>query len=476
LKRILVAGDAIALFSGFGVPVVALAGRQADSFWYGLIAAVVIATIGLWAVHFQGLWLDRVLSVRAIEVSRVGRALVMVAIAALVLDRKSPIELRAHRVAIGIAIGWGVFVLWRSAYRAVLAAERRHGRLLTRVILIGTERRAAALFELLGIHSDLGMRVVAVVGDRREADSAGMGNLWRAEYLDAGAVVGAIEADAVILCSADIDPALARSLTRSEHQRHRAVYVDPGLSGFDIRRFQATHVAHQPLLEVESMSLARLQQGIKRLFDIIASGLMLLLAAPILLVIAAMIKAEDRGPVLFRQERVGYRGRTFGILKFRTMVTDAEQLLARLENDNERTGPLFKMEVDPRVTRIGRFLRATSLDELPQLLNVLQGTMSLVGPRPALPKEVNDFDDVLRTRDQVRPGITGLWQVEARDNPAFAAYRRLDLFYVENWSLALDMIILLATLDQILFRPIIKWGYKGTGSAPASPGIAVTPT
>jgi lipopolysaccharide/colanic/teichoic acid biosynthesis glycosyltransferase len=314
LKRVLVAGDAIALFSGFAVPVVVMAGRQADSFWYGLIAAVVIATIGLWAVHFQGLWLDRVLSVRAIEVSRLG-----------------------------------------------------------------------------------------------------MGNLWRAEYLDAGAVVGAIEADAVILCSADIDSALARSLTRSEHQRQRPVYVNPGLSSFDIRRFRATHVAHQPLPEVESMSLPRFQQGIKRLCDIIASGLMLLLAAPILLVIAAIIKAEDRGPVLFRQERVGYRGRTFGILKFRTMVTDAEQLLARLENGNERTGPLFKMEVDPRVTRVGRFLRATTLDELPQLLNLLQGTMSLVGPRPALPKEVNDFDDVLRTRDQARPGITGLWQVEARD-------------------------------------------------------------
>ncbi len=131
------------------------------------------------------------------------------------------------------------------------------------------------------------------------------------------------------------------------------------------------------------------------------------------------------------------------------------------------------MERDPRITRIGHFLRATSLDELPQLLNVLQGTMSLVGPRPALPSEVEDFDDVLKTRDQVRPGITGLWQVEARDNPAFAAYRRLDLFYVENWSLALDMVILLGTLDHILFRPLMKWRYKGADQ-PSEPIAAAT--
>jgi len=134
---------------------------------------------------------------------------------------------------------------------------------------------------------------------------------------------------------------------------------------------------------------------------------------------------------------------------------------------------LFKMEHDPRITRIGRFLRATSLDELPQVFNVLMGTMSLVGPRPALPDEVETFDEVLKTRHQVRPGITGLWQVEARDNPSFDAYRRLDLFYVENWSMALDMVILLATVDHIVFRPLVKWRYK---SSPAlEPTVANDP-
>jgi exopolysaccharide biosynthesis polyprenyl glycosylphosphotransferase len=450
VRRVLVAGDALALCVGFALPLLFLAARQPDSLWYGLACAAAITAAGLWAVRFQDLWLDRVISVRAIEVSRVARALVMLGSAVLVLERESMVDLRVPRVAIAAGIGWATFTLWRSAYRAYLAAERRHGRLLTRVILIGTERRAADLADLLSIHAELGMRVTAVIGNRQEAEDAGMGHLWRGTYLDAGVVVGQIEAEAVILCSADIDPVLASDLTRSEHRRHRAVYVDPGLSGVDIRRFQATHIAHEPLLEVESSSLAVLQHAMKRLFDIAVS---------------VLIKLEDGGPICFKQTRVGFCGRTFGMLKFRTMVPNAESRLQELMAGNERSGPLFKMERDPRITRIGRFLRATSLDELPQLLNVLQGTMSLVGPRPALPSEVEDFDDVLKTRDQVRPGITGLWQVEARDNPAFAAYRRLDLFYVENWSLALDMVILLGTLDHILFRPLVKWRYK------ALPGV-----
>lgn len=465
VRRVLVAGDALALCVGFAFPLLLLAYRRPDTLWYGVLCAAIITAAGLWAVRFQDLWLDRVISVRAIEVSRVGRALVMLSVAVLVFDRKSMVDLRVPRVAIAMAIGWVVFVLWRSGYRAYLAAERRQGRLQTRVILIGTERRAVDLYELLTIHTELGMAVTAVIGNRHEAEATGMGHLWRGSYLDAAVVVGGIDAEAVMMCSADIDPNLASELTRSEHRRHRAVYVDPGLSGVDIRRFQATHIAHKPLLEVDSTSLAAFQHAVKRMFDIAVSGLIALIAAPVMIVIAVLIKLEDGGPVFFKQTRVGFQGHTFGMLKFRTMVPNAESLLEELMAGNERSGPLFKMERDPRITRIGHFLRATSLDELPQLLNVLHGTMSLVGPRPALPSEVEDFDDVLKTRTQVRPGITGLWQVEARDNPAFAAYRRLDLFYVENWSLALDMVILLGTLDHILFRPLVKWKYKALPTA-----------
>lgn len=459
LRRILIVGDALALFLGFALPLLVLAARRPESLLYALACASVITAGGLYSMRFQGLWLERVISVRAIEVSKIARALVMVSVLTLVLDRKSMVDLRVPQVVVAVVIGWTVIVMWRSAYRAVVAAGRRQDRWTTRVILIGTDRRALELQRLLSIHPELGMRVTAVVGNEGEARAAGVGELWRANYVDAAAVVARIDADAVVISSADIDPILAGALTRGEHARRRAVYVDPGLSGFDIRRFRATHIAHQPLLEVDSMSFEGLQHVVKRLFDVVVAAVIALCAAPALLGIAVLIKLEDGGPVLFRQQRVGRHGHQFEIFKFRTMVPNAEQLLVDLRQGNERSGPLFKMERDPRITRVGRFLRATSLDELPQVFNVLIGTMSLVGPRPALPSEVLTFDDVLKTRHQVRPGITGLWQVEARDNPEFDAYRRLDLFYVENWSLALDMVILLGTVDHIVFRPLVKWRF-----------------
>jgi lipopolysaccharide/colanic/teichoic acid biosynthesis glycosyltransferase len=156
--------------------------------------------------------------------------------------------------------------------------------------------------------------------------------------------------------------------------------------------------------------------------------------------------------VFFRQQRVGRDGEPFTILKLRTMVVDAEARLAELVSQNQREGILFKLANDPRITPVGRILRATSLDELPQLINVVRGDMSLVGPRPALPVEVAQFDEELLARQRVRPGITGLWQVEARDSASFQAYQRLDLFYVENWSVSLDLAILLSTVQTVAVR------------------------
>jgi lipopolysaccharide/colanic/teichoic acid biosynthesis glycosyltransferase len=202
------------------------------------------------------------------------------------------------------------------------------------------------------------------------------------------------------------------------------------------------------------------QVMVKRVFDFVIATVMLIVAAPLFLVIAIAVRLQDRGPVFFVQKRVGRGGSTFGVLKFRTMRVDAEAQLAKLHAANERSGPLFKMERDPRVTRVGRLLRETSLDELPQLINVLRGEMSLVGPRPALPSEVANFGADLRQREQVPPGITGLWQVEARDNPSFEAYRRLDLFYVENWSITLDLLIMLGTVEHLVMRLVTSFGRK----------------
>jgi len=238
------------------------------------------------------------------------------------------------------------------------------------------------------------------------------------------------------------------------HALNLHVHFTTGICGLDSRRIRLLPLAHEPLLYLEPSALSRKRIVAKRCFDVVVASLLLIVLSPIMLAIAVAIRLVDGGPVFFVQNRIGRNGTVFGVLKFRTMCVDAERRLAELRQTNERSGPLFKMVSDPRVTRIGRFLRESSLDELPQLINVLRGEMSLVGPRPALPAEVALFSDDLRSREKVLPGITGLWQVEARDNPSFTAYQRLDLFYVENWSTTLDLMIVLATIEQLVGRVI----------------------
>jgi exopolysaccharide biosynthesis polyprenyl glycosylphosphotransferase len=187
----------------------------------------------------------------------------------------------------------------------------------------------------------------------------------------------------------------------------------------------------------------------KGIFDRISAALALAVLAPLFTVIALAIKLSDKGPVFFRQTRIGKDGHTFTLWKFRTMVVDAETQKAELLPQNDGNGRLFKMRRDPRVTRAGAWLRRWSLDELPQLLNVLFGNMSLVGPRPALPDEVAAYGDHMRRRLVVKPGITGLWQVSGRSDLSWDEAERLDVRYVENWSLALDLQILWKTLSAV---------------------------
>jgi exopolysaccharide biosynthesis polyprenyl glycosylphosphotransferase len=200
---------------------------------------------------------------------------------------------------------------------------------------------------------------------------------------------------------------------------------------------------------VDHPDLSGLRQVIKGVFDKVAAASALLLLAPLLLVIGIMIRLEDGGPAFFRQVRVGRDGRTFRLYKFRTMVVEAEQQKALLAASDEGAGVLFKIRRDPRVTKTGAKLRRWSLDELPQLINVLLGQMSLVGPRPALPDEAAKYGDYVRRRLAVRPGMTGLWQIHGRSDLPWEEAVRLDLRYVENWSLALDLLILWKTLPAV---------------------------
>jgi lipopolysaccharide/colanic/teichoic acid biosynthesis glycosyltransferase len=177
---------------------------------------------------------------------------------------------------------------------------------------------------------------------------------------------------------------------------------------------------------------------------------MLVVASPVMLLVALLVRITSSGPALFRQERIGAEGRAFTMWKFRTMVVDAEKLRDGLDGTNQADGVLFKLRADPRVTRVGRWLRRFAIDELPQLFNVMRGDMSLVGPRPALPEEALNYDERVRGRLRVKPGLTGLWQVNGRHELVFEDYLRYDLFYVENWSVMMDLYILAKTVPALI--------------------------
>jgi exopolysaccharide biosynthesis polyprenyl glycosylphosphotransferase len=227
--------------------------------------------------------------------------------------------------------------------------------------------------------------------------------------------------------------------------------VAPRLTDIAGPRVHIRPIEGLPLLHVEEPTLSGVAWLAKNLMDRIVAAVGLLILLPLFILVAVGIKLSDSGPVFFRQPRVGYGGRTFRVWKFRSMYTDAEDRLATLQDQNETDGLLFKIREDPRVFPFGRFLRAASLDELPQLINVLFGEMSLVGPRP-LPADDGDFLGDVRRRLLVRPGITGLWQVSGRSDLSWDEAVRLDLYYVDNWSLAYDLSILWRTIGVVVAR------------------------
>lgn len=203
-------------------------------------------------------------------------------------------------------------------------------------------------------------------------------------------------------------------------------------------------------LATSSAASRRVRLAIKRLLDLVLTSVLIVLLSPLMAIIALAVLIRSGRPILFRQTRVGRNGEQFVMLKFRTMSLDAETTLHKLTDLNERSGPLFKLQNDPRITPVGRLLRRASLDELPQLFNVLSGQMSLVGPRPALPHEVEEFPASLRVRESMPQGLTGLWQVVGRTDADFATYEQLDVRYIEHWSLRLDAKIILRTPFVVL--------------------------
>jgi exopolysaccharide biosynthesis polyprenyl glycosylphosphotransferase len=335
--------------------------------------------------------------------------------------------------------------LWHRGIRRGWAV----GRWAFDTLIVGTNTEAEHLAGLLA-GGKLGFRpigFVATSGDQVASSLPVLGGIGELRELihDTGANCVFVAASAVK--GADVKHVL---------KARRLDGVEIRVSANVPAMLSATRVTPQSIgglmaLSVNAVRLTRGQAIAKRAFDIAVSAAALLLLWPLLLAVALAIKLQDGGPALFRQQRVGLQRRPFTLLKFRTMVPRAESLLADLMSRNEADGPLFKVREDPRITRIGRWLRRYSVDELPQLINVLKGEMSLVGPRPPLAAEVAAYEDWQLDRLEVRPGITGLWQVSGRSNLSFDEYVRLDLFYIENWSIAYDLFIVAKTLPLLLF-------------------------
>jgi exopolysaccharide biosynthesis polyprenyl glycosylphosphotransferase len=357
-------------------------------------------------------------------------------------------------VAIGIPFAVLLSLLLRFLSRKGLQVLQSRGRSLRHVVVVGSFNAAQQLSKRIQGEPDAGMKVIGVCLPSSELPRPVidgvpvLGNLSQAAE-----VVRAMGCDAVAVTSDDATRYIyLRELAWSLEGAGVELLVDPGLVEVAGPRMHIRPLMGFPLLHVEEPHFTGWRRVVKRVSDLVLASLGLVLLAPVMLAIAAVVKLYDGGPVIFRQTRVGRGGQLFTMLKFRSMVIDAEKRKADLMAHNEGNGGLFKLRDDPRITPVGKILRDFSLDELPQLFNVLAGSMSLVGPRPHLASELAEMPREAVRRSLVTPGLTGLWQVSGRSDLEGDDAIRLDLRYVENWSLTLDLLILWKTASAVLAR------------------------
>lgn len=368
-------------------------------------------------------------------------------------------------VLVALSLSLILDVLGRYAARKWLHAQRAAGRAMKSVLIVGDADAIKGFTAVLLRDRHAGMRVIGacvpseVVAQTHTVETLASMNVPLLGDVDS--VVAAVKdsnADTVaVVSSGRIGPEKLRWISWQLEGSETELVVSPGLIEVAGPRLHIQPVAGLPLLHVEEPEFTGFRRVLKGGFDRMMAAGALLALSPIFITILLAVRFSSSGPALFRQVRVGRDGRTFTMLKFRSMYTDAEQRLAAIQeqNDHGDDGVLFKMRNDPRVTTVGRWLRKFSLDELPQLINVVNGSMSLVGPRPPLPSEVARYEAHVHRRFLVKPGVTGLWQVSGRSNLAWDESVRLDLRYVENWSIAGDLQILWKTMFAVI---------RGTGA------------
>lgn len=344
----------------------------------------------------------------------------------------------------------------RWMWRRWLMAQRRYDHYLSRAIVVGDpddvgyvagqiKAKSGAAYQVVGVAVDDPDRTDVTVGGQRLPVVGGLGDVTEA--------ASRLGADTVIVAGQPRGGSrYIRNLGWALEGTATDLVLASRLTDVAGPRIHFRPVEGLPLIHVEIPQFEGGKHVLKRMLDVVASAIALLILALPMLIVALLIRIDSPGPALFRQERVGRNGSTFTMLKFRSMVVDAESRLASLAAEDQGNGVLFKMKADPRVTRVGRIIRKFSIDELPQLWNVLVGDMSLVGPRPPLRREVNQYESHVHRRLYIKPGLTGMWQVNGRSDLSWEESVRLDLYYVENWSLTGDLVILWRTV-RVLLHP-----------------------
>ena len=414
--------------------------------WIILVWAVLLAAHGAYSPRLFGAGNEEFRTVFAASIVTAGSVGMMSYLLQLELSRGF--------VLLVFFLGIPMLVVERYVARKMLHRVRARGHLLHRVVAVGGPTAVRELVDVLRRERYAGYEIVGACVPRGiPVDEGDMKVPHLGTVGDTRRVCDEVGADTVLVArggyssSADL-----RSIAWDLEGSDIDLVVVPSLTDVAGPRIHMRPVAGLPLLHVEDPQVDEASGFSKRVFDVVGAIGGILLISPLLIVVAALVKFQDGGPVFFRQRRIGRDGVEFGMLKFRSMVPDADKRRDEIAHLNESDGVLFKIKHDPRVTKVGKHLRRFSIDELPQLFNVLKGDMSLVGPRPPLPSEVEEYERYIRRRLLVRPGMTGLWQVSGRSSLSWSEAVRLDLYYVDNWSMVTDLAIIARTVKAVVGR------------------------
>ena len=450
----LIVTDALAAIAAIAVGWAIRFGLPSDDTAVGTYLALsgIFTLAWLLALHLAKGYDLRKVSVGPREYYVVPRAAVNLAGSVAIVAYFTHLLVARTFIALVIPVGALLQVLARYAVRRVVHTRRVRGEWTSTILAVGTRESVRHLVDVTRRNPFTGLVVVgACVEDAEPSSLLAPDVPVLGDVNHAADIAAEIGADIVAVAGSGLGPQRVRQLGWQLEGTGRNMVMAPGLTEVAGPRVHVTPVEGLPLMWVDQPQFSGLARLAKRGLDIVVASLLLLLASPFLIVVGLAVRLTSSGPAMYKSQRVGLNGQLIKVFKFRSMYADAEARRANLVEFNEvEGGVLFKMRADPRVTPIGRILRKFSIDELPQLLNVLNGTMSLVGPRPPLPDEVQRYHSHVHRRLLVKPGMTGLWQVSGRSDLSWEEAVRLDLYYVENWSLGFDLAIILRTVWAVL--------------------------